>query len=32
MKNSVVFLIIFFAIGLVWLYSALLKQRQAVAA
>ncbi|MES1161252.1 MAG: MFS transporter, partial [Bacteroidota bacterium] len=28
MKNSVVFLIVFFAIGLIWLYSALLKQRQ----
>lgn len=28
MKNSVIFLIIFFAIGLVWLYSALLKQRK----
>jgi len=28
MKNSVVFLIIFFAIGLIWLYSALMKQKQ----
>lgn len=28
MKNSVIFLIIFFAIGLVWLYSALMKQRE----
>lgn len=28
MKNSVVFLIIFFAIGLVWLYSALVKQNK----
>jgi len=28
MKNSVIFLIIFFAIGLVWLYSALIKQGQ----
>jgi len=28
MKNSVIFLIIFFAIGLVWLYSALIRQRQ----
>jgi UMF1 family MFS transporter len=27
MKNSVIFLIIFFAIGLAWLYSALVKQR-----
>ncbi|HEX9513852.1 MAG TPA: MFS transporter [Puia sp.] len=27
MKNSVVFLIIFFAIGLIWLYSALKKQQ-----
>jgi UMF1 family MFS transporter len=28
MKNSLVFLIVFFVIGLVWLYSALLKQQQ----
>jgi UMF1 family MFS transporter len=28
MKNSVIFLIIFFAIGLIWLYSALAKQNQ----
>jgi MFS transporter, UMF1 family len=28
MKNSVVFLIIFFIIGLIWLYSALRKQNQ----
>lgn len=28
MKNSVIFLIVFFVIGLAWLYSALLKQRQ----
>ena len=27
MKNSILFLIIFFAIGLIWLYSALLKQK-----
>ncbi|HTI09152.1 MAG TPA: MFS transporter [Puia sp.] len=32
MKNSVIFLIVFFAIGLIWLYSALLKQRQGQAA
>ena len=31
MKNSVVFLIIFFVIGLVWLYSALVKQRKETA-
>ena len=29
MKNSVLFLIVFFAIGLIWLYSALVKQREA---
>jgi MFS transporter, UMF1 family len=28
MKNSLIFLIVFFVIGLAWLYSALLKQRQ----
>ena len=28
MKNSVLFLIFFFAIGLVWLYSALIKQNE----
>jgi UMF1 family MFS transporter len=28
MKNSVLFLIFFFAIGLIWLYSALVKQRK----
>lgn len=28
MKNSVLFLIVFFAIGFIWLYSALVKQRQ----
>ncbi|MHA4810385.1 MFS transporter [Flavitalea flava] len=28
MKNSVLFLILFFALGLVWLYSALAKQKQ----
>jgi len=28
MKNSVIFLIIFFVIGLLWLYSALIKQKQ----
>jgi MFS transporter, UMF1 family len=28
MKNSVVFLIIFFVLGLIWLYSALLKQNK----
>ena len=32
MKNSVVFLIIFFVIGLIWLYSALTKQNQLTAA
>jgi UMF1 family MFS transporter len=32
MKNSVIFLIIFFAIGLVWLYSALVRQRKLQAA
>ena len=32
MKNSVIFLIVFFAIGLIWLYSALIKQRQEQAA
>jgi len=29
MKNSLIFLIVFFVIGLAWLYSALSKQRQA---
>ena len=28
MKNSLVFLIIFFVLGLIWLYSALLKQNK----
>jgi hypothetical protein len=28
MKNSVIFLILFFIIGLGWLYSALIKQKQ----
>ncbi|MBN8854923.1 MAG: MFS transporter [Sphingobacteriales bacterium] len=28
MKNSVLFLIVFFAIGFIWLYSALVKQRK----
>lgn len=32
MKNSVIFLIVFFAIGLIWLYTALVKQRQLAAA
>ena len=27
-KNSVLFLVVFFVIGLVWLYSALVKQRK----
>jgi UMF1 family MFS transporter len=31
MKNSLIFLIVFFVIGLAWLYSALSKQRQAEA-
>jgi MFS transporter, UMF1 family len=31
MKNSVLFLILFFAIGLVWLYAALLKQNEGIA-
>ncbi len=31
MKNSVLFLIFFFAIGLVWLYAALLKQNEGMA-
>ncbi|MDO6433975.1 MFS transporter [Flavitalea sp. BT771] len=28
MKNSILFLVVFFAIGLIWLYSALVKQRK----
>jgi UMF1 family MFS transporter len=32
MKNSVIFLILFFVIGLLWLYSALIKQKQENAA
>jgi UMF1 family MFS transporter len=31
MKNSVIFLIIFFVIGLAWLYSALVKQNKSLA-
>jgi UMF1 family MFS transporter len=32
MKNSIVFLIVFFVLGLVWLYSALRKQGLAAVA
>ncbi|HVS97357.1 MAG TPA: MFS transporter [Puia sp.] len=32
MKNSIIFLIVFFAIGFAWLYSALVKQRRRPAA
>jgi UMF1 family MFS transporter len=31
MKNSLVFLILFFVLGFIWLYAALMKQRQLVA-